>query len=186
MFSGSVERTHQSRNPEGCTYQSSDLEGYTYQSSDPEGCTYQSSDPEGCTYQSSDPEGYTYQSSDPEGYTYQSSDPEGYTYHSKNLAHTRTASLGCARGRTKTHTAMADENSHGDGGDYLRFSQNLLGCTRRHTEDGTPLAVETEMVGRSIWGLSAPDGRSICTKRHTEDGTPLRFSRNLLGCRRAR
>ncbi|KAA0039625.1 pol protein [Cucumis melo var. makuwa] len=68
--SGSVERTHQSRDPEGCTYQSSDPEGYTYQSSDPEGYTYQSSDPEGCTYQSSDPEGYTYQSSDPEGYTY--------------------------------------------------------------------------------------------------------------------
>ncbi|KAA0056717.1 NBS-LRR type resistance protein [Cucumis melo var. makuwa] len=58
--SGSVERTHQSRDPEGCTYQSSDPEGYTYQSSDPEGYTYQSSDPEGCTYQSSDPEGYTY------------------------------------------------------------------------------------------------------------------------------
>ncbi|KAA0066275.1 NBS-LRR type resistance protein [Cucumis melo var. makuwa] len=66
MSSGSVERTHQSRDPEGCTYQSSDPEGYTYQSSDPEGCTYQSSDPEGCTYQSSDPEGCTYQSSDPE------------------------------------------------------------------------------------------------------------------------
>ncbi|TYK00360.1 NBS-LRR type resistance protein [Cucumis melo var. makuwa] len=48
--SGSVERTHQSRDPEGCTYQSSDPEGYTYQSSDPEGCTYQSSDPEGYTY----------------------------------------------------------------------------------------------------------------------------------------
>ncbi|TYK22854.1 NBS-LRR type resistance protein [Cucumis melo var. makuwa] len=78
--SGSVERTHQSRDPEGCTYQSSDPEGYTYQSSDPEGCTYQSCDPEGCTYQSSDPEGCTYQSSDPEGCTYQSSDPEGYTY----------------------------------------------------------------------------------------------------------
>uniref|UniRef100_A0A9I9E2R2 NBS-LRR type resistance protein n=1 Tax=Cucumis melo TaxID=3656 RepID=A0A9I9E2R2_CUCME len=62
-----VERTHQSRDPEGCTYKSSDLEGYTYQSSDPEGCTYQSSDPEGCTYQSSDSEGCTYQSSDPEG-----------------------------------------------------------------------------------------------------------------------
>ncbi|KAA0062432.1 NBS-LRR type resistance protein [Cucumis melo var. makuwa] len=59
--SGSVERTHQSRDPEGCTYQSSDPEGYTYQSSDPKGCTYQSSDPEGCTYQSSDPEGCTYQ-----------------------------------------------------------------------------------------------------------------------------
>ncbi|TYK09718.1 NBS-LRR type resistance protein [Cucumis melo var. makuwa] len=69
--SGSVERTHQSRDPEGCTYQSSDPEGYTYQSSDPEGCTYQSSDPEGRTYQSSDPEGCTYQSSVPEGYTYQ-------------------------------------------------------------------------------------------------------------------
>ncbi|KAA0048753.1 NBS-LRR type resistance protein [Cucumis melo var. makuwa] len=65
------ERTHKSRDPEGCTYQFSDPEGYTYQSSDPEGCTYQSSDPEGCTCQSSDPEGYTYQSSDPEGYTYQ-------------------------------------------------------------------------------------------------------------------
>ncbi|TYK07527.1 NBS-LRR type resistance protein [Cucumis melo var. makuwa] len=78
--SGSVERTHQSRDLEGCTYQSIDPEGYTYQSSDPEGCTYQSSDPEGCTYQSSDPEGCTYQSSDPEGCTYQSSDPEGYTY----------------------------------------------------------------------------------------------------------
>ncbi|KAA0053310.1 NBS-LRR type resistance protein [Cucumis melo var. makuwa] len=59
--SGSVERTHQSRDPEGCTYQSSDPEGYTYQSSDPEGHTYQSSDPEGCTYQSSDPEEYSYQ-----------------------------------------------------------------------------------------------------------------------------
>ncbi|TYK04923.1 NBS-LRR type resistance protein [Cucumis melo var. makuwa] len=59
--SGFVERTHQSRNPEGCTYQSSDPEGYTYQSSDPEGCTYRSSDPEGYTYPSSDPEGYTYQ-----------------------------------------------------------------------------------------------------------------------------
>ncbi|KAA0040857.1 NBS-LRR type resistance protein [Cucumis melo var. makuwa] len=58
--SGSVECTHQSRDPEACTYQSSDPEGYTYQSSDPEGCTYQSSDPEGCTCQSSDPEGYTY------------------------------------------------------------------------------------------------------------------------------
>ncbi|TYK23181.1 NBS-LRR type resistance protein [Cucumis melo var. makuwa] len=69
--SGFVERTHQSRDPEGCTYQSNDPEGYTYQSSDPEGYTYQSSDPEECTYQSSDPEGYTYQSSDPEGYTYQ-------------------------------------------------------------------------------------------------------------------
>ncbi|TYK17958.1 NBS-LRR type resistance protein [Cucumis melo var. makuwa] len=68
--SGSVERIHQSRDPEGCTYQSSDPEGYTYQSSDPEGYTYQSSDPEGCTYQSSDPEGCTYQSSDPEGYIY--------------------------------------------------------------------------------------------------------------------
>ncbi|KAA0053614.1 NBS-LRR type resistance protein [Cucumis melo var. makuwa] len=44
------ERTHQSRDPEGCTYQSSDPEGYTYQSSDPEGCTYQSSDPEGYIY----------------------------------------------------------------------------------------------------------------------------------------
>ncbi|TYK26303.1 NBS-LRR type resistance protein [Cucumis melo var. makuwa] len=62
--SGSVERTHQSRDLEGCTYQSSDPEGYTYQSSDPEGCTYQSSDPGGCTYQSSDPEGYTYQRSE--------------------------------------------------------------------------------------------------------------------------
>ncbi|TYK31033.1 NBS-LRR type resistance protein [Cucumis melo var. makuwa] len=59
--SGFVERTHQSRDPEGCTYQSSDPEGYTYQSSDPEGCTNQSSDLEGYTYQSSDPEGYTYQ-----------------------------------------------------------------------------------------------------------------------------
>ncbi|KAA0043225.1 NBS-LRR type resistance protein [Cucumis melo var. makuwa] len=78
--SGFVERTHQSRDPEGYTYQSSDPERYTYQSSDPEEYTYQSSDPEGCTYQSSDPEGYTYQSSDPEGCTYQSSDPEGYTY----------------------------------------------------------------------------------------------------------
>ncbi|KAA0032379.1 NBS-LRR type resistance protein [Cucumis melo var. makuwa] len=68
--SGSVERTHQSRDPEGCTYQSSDPEGCTYQSCDPEGFTYQSCDPEGCTYQSIDPEGYTYQSSDPEGYTY--------------------------------------------------------------------------------------------------------------------
>ncbi|KAA0045278.1 NBS-LRR type resistance protein [Cucumis melo var. makuwa] len=68
--SGSVERTHQFCDPEGCTYQSSDPEGYTYQSSDPEGYTYQSSNPEGCTYQSSDPEGCTYQSSDPEGYTY--------------------------------------------------------------------------------------------------------------------
>ncbi|KAA0055521.1 NBS-LRR type resistance protein [Cucumis melo var. makuwa] len=84
MSSGSVERTHQSRDPEGCTYQSSDPEGYTYQSSDPEGCTYQCSDPEGCTYQSSDPEGCIYQSSDPEGYTYQSSDPEGYTYQSSD------------------------------------------------------------------------------------------------------
>ncbi|TYK16810.1 NBS-LRR type resistance protein [Cucumis melo var. makuwa] len=69
--SGSVERTHQSHDLEGCTYQSSDPEGYTYQSSDFEGCTYQSSDPEGYTSQSSDPEGCTYQSSDPEGYTYQ-------------------------------------------------------------------------------------------------------------------
>ncbi|KAA0067838.1 hypothetical protein E6C27_scaffold2484G00460 [Cucumis melo var. makuwa] len=68
--SSSVERTHQSRDPEGCTYQSSDPEGYMYQSSDPEGYTYQSSDPEGCTYQSSDPEGCTYKSSDPEGCTY--------------------------------------------------------------------------------------------------------------------
>ncbi|KAA0054879.1 NBS-LRR type resistance protein [Cucumis melo var. makuwa] len=59
--SGSVERTHQSRDPEGCTYQSSDPEGYTYQSGDPEGYTYQSSAPLGCTYQSSDPERYTYQ-----------------------------------------------------------------------------------------------------------------------------
>ncbi|KAA0041749.1 NBS-LRR type resistance protein [Cucumis melo var. makuwa] len=50
MSSSSVERTHQSRDPEGCTYQSSDPERYTYQSSDPEGYTYQSSDPEGCTY----------------------------------------------------------------------------------------------------------------------------------------
>ncbi|KAA0056682.1 NBS-LRR type resistance protein [Cucumis melo var. makuwa] len=74
------ERTHQSRDPEGCTYQSSDPKRYTYQSSDPEGCTYQSSAPEECTYQSSAPEGCTYQSSDPEGCTYQSSDPEGYTY----------------------------------------------------------------------------------------------------------
>ncbi|KAA0052391.1 NBS-LRR type resistance protein [Cucumis melo var. makuwa] len=49
--SDSVERTHQSRDPEGCTYQSSDPEGYTYQSSDPKGCTYQSSDPGGYTYQ---------------------------------------------------------------------------------------------------------------------------------------
>ncbi|TYK04994.1 NBS-LRR type resistance protein [Cucumis melo var. makuwa] len=78
--SGFIERTHQSRDPEGCTYQSSDPEGYTYQSSDPEGCTYPFSDSKGCTYQSSDPEGCTYQSSDPEGCTYQSSDPEGYTY----------------------------------------------------------------------------------------------------------
>ncbi|TYK23813.1 pol protein [Cucumis melo var. makuwa] len=69
--SGSVERTHQTRDLEGCTYQSIDLEGYTYQSSDPEGYTYQSSDPEGYTYQSSDLEGCTYHSSDPEGYTYQ-------------------------------------------------------------------------------------------------------------------
>ncbi|KAA0032437.1 DNA/RNA polymerases superfamily protein [Cucumis melo var. makuwa] len=69
--SGSVERTHQSRDLEGWTYQSIDLEGYTYQSSDPEEYTYQFSDPEGYTYQSSDPEGCTYQSSDPEGYTYQ-------------------------------------------------------------------------------------------------------------------
>ncbi|TYK19615.1 gag/pol protein [Cucumis melo var. makuwa] len=69
--SGSVERTHQSRDPKGCMYQFSDPEGYMYQSSDREEYTYQSSDPEGCTYQSSDPEGYTYQSSDPEGYTYQ-------------------------------------------------------------------------------------------------------------------
>ncbi|KAA0053416.1 NBS-LRR type resistance protein [Cucumis melo var. makuwa] len=69
--SGSVERTHQSRDLRGCTYQSSDPEGYTYQSGDPEGYTYQSSDPEGYTYPSSDPEGCTYQSSDPEGYTYQ-------------------------------------------------------------------------------------------------------------------
>ncbi|KAA0054868.1 NBS-LRR type resistance protein [Cucumis melo var. makuwa] len=59
--SGSVEHTHQSRDPEGCTYQSRDPEGYTYQSSDPEGYTYQSSDPEGYTYQSSDPERYTNQ-----------------------------------------------------------------------------------------------------------------------------
>ncbi|KAA0039037.1 NBS-LRR type resistance protein [Cucumis melo var. makuwa] len=83
--SGSVERTHQSRDPEGCTYQSSDPEGYTYQSSDPEGYTYQSSDPEECIYQSSDLEGYTYQSSDPEGCTYQSSDPKGYTYHANRI-----------------------------------------------------------------------------------------------------
>ncbi|KAA0046060.1 gag/pol protein [Cucumis melo var. makuwa] len=80
LSSGSVERTHQSRDPEGCTCQSSDPEGYTYQSGDPEGYTYQSSASEGCTYQSGDPEGYTYQSSDLEGCTYQSSDPEGYTY----------------------------------------------------------------------------------------------------------
>ncbi|KAA0047540.1 Ulp1-like peptidase [Cucumis melo var. makuwa] len=80
ISSGSVERTHQSRDPEGCTYQFSDPERYTYQSSDPEGCTYQSSAPEGCTYQSSASEGCTYQSSDPEGCTYRSSDPEGYTY----------------------------------------------------------------------------------------------------------
>ncbi|KAA0065344.1 ABC transporter I family member 6 [Cucumis melo var. makuwa] len=78
--SGSLECTHQSRDPEGCTYQSSDPEGYTYQSSDPEGYTDQSSDPERCIYQSSDPEGCIYQSSDPEGCTYQSSDHEGYTY----------------------------------------------------------------------------------------------------------
>ncbi|KAA0058813.1 NBS-LRR type resistance protein [Cucumis melo var. makuwa] len=58
---GFVERTHQSRDPEGCTYQSSDPEGYTYQFSDPKGYTYQSSDPEGYTYQSSGPEGCTYQ-----------------------------------------------------------------------------------------------------------------------------
>ncbi|KAA0045596.1 NBS-LRR type resistance protein [Cucumis melo var. makuwa] len=84
LSSGSVERTHQSRDPEGCTYQSSDPEECTYQSSDPEGCTYQSSDPEGCTYQSSDPEGCTYQSSDPKGCTYQSSDPKGCTYQSSD------------------------------------------------------------------------------------------------------
>ncbi|KAA0042942.1 NBS-LRR type resistance protein [Cucumis melo var. makuwa] len=59
--SGSVERTHQSRDLEGCTYQSNDPGGYTYQFSDPERCTYQSSDPEGCTHQSSDPEGCPYQ-----------------------------------------------------------------------------------------------------------------------------
>ncbi|TYK03425.1 NBS-LRR type resistance protein [Cucumis melo var. makuwa] len=57
-FSGSVERTHQSRDPEGCTYQSSDPKEYTYQFSDPKGHTYQSSDPEGYTYQSSDLEGW--------------------------------------------------------------------------------------------------------------------------------
>ncbi|KAA0045534.1 putative mitochondrial protein [Cucumis melo var. makuwa] len=68
--SGSVERTYQSRDPEGYTYQSSDPEGCTYQSSALEGCTYQSSAPEGCTYQSSAPEGCTYQSSAPEGCTY--------------------------------------------------------------------------------------------------------------------
>ncbi|KAA0031632.1 NBS-LRR type resistance protein [Cucumis melo var. makuwa] len=78
--SGSVERTYQPRDPEGCTYQSSDPERYTYQFSDPERCTYQSSAPEGCTYQSSAPEGCTYQSSAPEGCTYQSSAPEGCTY----------------------------------------------------------------------------------------------------------
>ncbi|TYK15891.1 NBS-LRR type resistance protein [Cucumis melo var. makuwa] len=78
--SGSVERTYQSRDPEGCAYQSSDPERYTYQSSDPEGCSYQSSTPEGCTYQSSAPDGCTYQSSAPEECTYQSSAPEGYTY----------------------------------------------------------------------------------------------------------
>ncbi|KAA0056357.1 NBS-LRR type resistance protein [Cucumis melo var. makuwa] len=82
--SGSVERTHQSRDPEGCTYKSSDPKGSTYQSSDPEGSTYQSSDPEGCTYQSRDPEGCTYQSRDPEGCTYQSRDPEGCTYQSRD------------------------------------------------------------------------------------------------------
>ncbi|KAA0050291.1 NBS-LRR type resistance protein [Cucumis melo var. makuwa] len=102
MSSGSVERTHQSRDPEGCTYQSSDPEGYTYQSSDPKGCTYQSSDPEECTYQSSDPEGCTYQSSDPEGCTYQSSDLEGYTYPKGG-----SGRLCCAnrfeRGRRKTN-----------------------------------------------------------------------------------
>ncbi|KAA0038254.1 NBS-LRR type resistance protein [Cucumis melo var. makuwa] len=68
--SGSVERTYQSRDPEGYTHQSSDPEGCTYQSSALEGCTYQSSAPEGCTYQSSAPEGCTYQSSAPEGCTY--------------------------------------------------------------------------------------------------------------------
>ncbi|TYK26563.1 NBS-LRR type resistance protein [Cucumis melo var. makuwa] len=60
LSSGSVKRTYQPRDPEGCTYQSSDLERYTYQSSDPEGCTYQSSALEGCTYQFSAPEGCTY------------------------------------------------------------------------------------------------------------------------------
>ncbi|KAA0033250.1 mildew resistance protein [Cucumis melo var. makuwa] len=68
--SGSVERTYQSRDPEGYTYQSSDPEGCTYQSSALEGCTYQSSAPGGCTYQSSAPAGCTYQSSAPEGCTY--------------------------------------------------------------------------------------------------------------------
>ncbi|KAA0055503.1 NBS-LRR type resistance protein [Cucumis melo var. makuwa] len=68
--SGSVERTYQSRDPEGYTYQSSDPEGCTYQSSALEGCTYQSSAPEGCTYQSSAPEGCTYQSGALEGCTY--------------------------------------------------------------------------------------------------------------------
>ncbi|KAA0066037.1 hypothetical protein E6C27_scaffold21G00090 [Cucumis melo var. makuwa] len=68
--SAPVERTYQSRDPEGYTYQSSDPEGCIYQSSALEGCTYQSSAPEGCTYQSSTPEGCTYQSSAPEGCTY--------------------------------------------------------------------------------------------------------------------
>ncbi|KAA0033472.1 NBS-LRR type resistance protein [Cucumis melo var. makuwa] len=71
--SGSVERTNQSRDPEGYTYQSSDPEECTYQSSTLEGCIYQSSAPEGCTYQSSAPEGCTYQSSAPEGCTYPAS-----------------------------------------------------------------------------------------------------------------
>ncbi|KAA0063717.1 NBS-LRR type resistance protein [Cucumis melo var. makuwa] len=49
-----------------CLLSSSDFVERTYQSRDPEGCTYQSSDPEGCTYQSSALEGCTYQSSAPE------------------------------------------------------------------------------------------------------------------------
>ncbi|KAA0060262.1 NBS-LRR type resistance protein [Cucumis melo var. makuwa] len=102
--SGSVERTHQSRDPEGCTYQSSDLEGYTYQSSDPEGYTYQSSDPEGCTYQSSDPEGCTYQSSDPEGYTYQLTVTRGGGKKAQVLAKTGDARTFGAGRRLPGHT----------------------------------------------------------------------------------
>ncbi|KAA0036979.1 NBS-LRR type resistance protein [Cucumis melo var. makuwa] len=86
--SGSVERTYQSRDLEGCTYQSSDPEGYTYQSGDPEGCTYQSSDPKGYTYQSSDPEGCTYQSGDPEGYTYH---PQRSPLHNYNIQNIRAS-----------------------------------------------------------------------------------------------